>query len=242
MAIYDRLCIKATATLEDLLRYLWRKRVPSVSGKNSRRRADNNPLANVDELVTAAVEFDQQFPEDGSLEAFLEQVALVSDTDAWEESNDRVTLMTLHAAKGLEFPRVYIIAVENDLLPHSRSQEDPPQLEEERRLLFVGITRAEQYLQLTYARRRTMRGQLRPAAPSHFLIELPRDTMRMAETPDPADFFSGGGDNAADAHDQDYPTNRDLHDEPDDDLCQFPDDERGSDYGQQIVRGLLPPA
>lgn len=227
VAMYDRLCVKATAPLEDLLRYLLEETgYQEYLERTNVDESDNQPLANVDELISAAVEFDQQFPEDGSLEAFLEQVALVSDTDAWEESNDRVTLMTMHAAKGLEFPHVYIIAVENDLLPHARSKEDPAQLEEERRLLFVGITRAERFLQLSYARRRTMRGQLRPAAPSHFLVELPRATMRMAETPDPADFYAGGG-HSGDAGDEwEYPESWDLPDEEGDDLCQLPDEER----------------
>ncbi|WP_164102671.1 ATP-dependent helicase [Candidatus Laterigemmans baculatus] len=235
VALYDRLCLKATEPLETLLRYLLQETgYQEHLEKTAVDDSDNNPLANVDELISAAVEFDQQFPEEAPLEAFLEQVALVSDTDAWQESNDRVTLMTLHAAKGLEFPRVYIIAVENDLLPHARSQDDPSQLEEERRLLFVGITRAEQHLQLSYARRRTMRGQLRPAAPSHFLIELPRATMRMTETPDPAEFYTGGSDADPYADEAGYPDAWDLPAEEarpsaidDDDLCQLPDDERG---------------
>ncbi len=74
---------------------------------------------------------------------FLEQASLVADVDDWETASDCVTMMTLHAAKGLEFPVVYIVAIEDEMLPHARSKEDPDQLEEERRLLFVGITRAE---------------------------------------------------------------------------------------------------
>ncbi len=72
---------------------------------------DNSPLANLDELITAAVEFDRQHPEDGSVEGFLEQIALVSSTDDWEDNSDKVTLMTLHASKGLEFPGVFIIGL-----------------------------------------------------------------------------------------------------------------------------------
>jgi DNA helicase-2/ATP-dependent DNA helicase PcrA len=162
---------------------------------------------------------------------FLEQVALVSDTDAWEESQDRVTLMTLHAAKGLEFPHVYIIAVENGMLPHSRSMDDPAQLEEERRLMFVGITRAKQRLQLSYVRRRTIRGTPSPAAPSHFLIELPREQLDMRQSPDPADYFYGTADIGGDELDQthDYPDSWDLPDPGDDALDQRELDQRELD-------------
>ena len=85
--------------------------------------------------------------------------------------------MTLHAAKGLEFPHVFIIGVEDDLLPHKRSKESESDLEEERRLLFVGITRAKQWLQLSCCKRRAMRGDVRPDIPSPFLNELPLEEM-----------------------------------------------------------------
>ncbi|WP_153557900.1 ATP-dependent helicase [Roseimaritima sediminicola] len=221
--MFDRLSVKATAALEDLVLYLldetgYRKHLE----KHSVDEQDNSPLANIDEFVTATVEFDRQHPDDGSLEAFLEQVALVSDTDAWEESNDRVTLMTMHAAKGLEFPRVFIIAVEDDLLPHYRCKEDPMQVEEERRLLFVGITRAEQWLQLSCCKRRAVRGDMKPVVGSPFLMELPREEMRFIEPEESNRFF--------DAPDEfDYPDSWDLpaaDPEPEDDLCQLPPEER----------------
>ena len=101
---------------------------------------DQERLANVEELLTAAREFSEQNPGGNQLEAFLEQACLVNDTDAWATSDDRVTLMTMHAAKGLEFPVVFVIAVEEGFLPHERSRESPEQLEEERRLLFVAVT------------------------------------------------------------------------------------------------------
>ena len=161
-------------------------------------------MANVDELITAAVEFDRQHPDDGSLEAFLEQVALVSDTDAFEGSNDRVTLMTMHAAKGLEFPRVFIIAVEDDLFPHKRSKESEAEIEEERRLLFVGITRAKEWLQLSCCKRRAVRGDVRPVIPSPFLNELPLEEMRRIESTAERDWFDD------DSYDQSYPDSWDL--------------------------------
>ena len=183
IAIYDRLVIKATAPLEDLLRYLVEEiKYEEYLDKTSDDQQDTDRMANVDELITAAVEFDRQHPEDGSLEAFLEQVALVSDTDAFEESSDRVTMMTLHAAKGLEFPRVYIVAVEDDLLPHARSKGSESEFEEERRLLFVGITRAQQRLQLSCCKRRAVRGDVRPVIPSPYLNELPLEELKRVES------------------------------------------------------------
>lgn len=232
VAIYDRLRAKATAPLADLISYILEESgYQKHLEENADETSDNDRLANVDEFVSSAVEFDHQFPEDGSLDLFLEQVALVSDTDAWEESQDRVTLMTLHAAKGLEFPHVYIIAVENGMLPHSRSMDDPAQLEEERRLMFVGITRAKQRLQLSYVRRRTIRGTPSPAAPSHFLIELPREQLDMRQSPDPADYFYGTADIGGDELDQthDYPDSWDLPDPGDNALDQRELDQRELD-------------
>ena len=148
---------------------------------------DEDRLANIDELISAAREFDEMFPDEG-LERFLEQTALVADTDQLDPDPDQVTLMTLHAAKGLEFPLVYIVGVEAGLLPHERSRDDEMQCEEERRLLFVGITRAEQELQLSYSRRRMMRGTHRTAIASEFLMELPRGEMEMIEPPGEGDY------------------------------------------------------
>ena len=98
-------------------------------------------LANLDELITAAREFDQQNP-GASIQDFLAEITLASAIDRWDQETGAVTLMTLHAAKGLEFPVVFIVALEEGLLPHSRANENDNQMEEERRLLFVGITRA----------------------------------------------------------------------------------------------------
>ena len=137
--------------------------------------------SNVDELVVAAQEFDSEHPEDGGLERYLEQAALVADTDAWESDSDYVSLMSLHAAKGLEFPCVYIVGLEDGILPHERSIRDPDQLEEERRLLFVGITRAKDELQLSRCLSRFRKGSLWPCIASSFLMELPREDMQVFE-------------------------------------------------------------
>jgi DNA helicase-2/ATP-dependent DNA helicase PcrA len=141
--------------------------------------------ANVDELINEAREFQQHFDEDiaenadqdeaaitenqTDLEAFLEQVALVSEVDGLDQDTNKVLMMSLHAAKGLEFPSVFIVGVEHGILTHERSMDDDTSLEEERRLLFVGITRAEHQLQISYSQRRTFRGQTRIASPSQFL-------------------------------------------------------------------------
>jgi DNA helicase-2/ATP-dependent DNA helicase PcrA len=129
---------------------------------------------NVNELLSDAAEFDAQRGQGPWLEAFLERVSLVSDTDTWDSAGSKVSLMTLHAAKGLEFPVVYIIGVEEGLLPHDRSRNDEQSVEEERRLLFVGITRAQEELQLSFAMRRLAHtGALPMRVPSAFLQELP---------------------------------------------------------------------
>ncbi len=140
--------------------------------KESNSEEDQQRLANVEELCTAAAEFDQTHDPSTGLSGFLEQIALVNETDDWAESTDRVTMLTLHAAKGLEFPHVFIMAVEDGILPHERSLENPDALEEERRLLFVGITRAKTKLQLSYSRRREYRGRSGSRIPSMFLIDL----------------------------------------------------------------------
>src|SRR4029078_6482680 len=137
--------------------------------------------ANVQELLTAAREFDETHGESGALEAFLEQAALVNDTDAWEVEDDRVTLMTGHAAKGLEFPVVFMIALEEGIFPHERSRNDEEQLEEERRLLFVAITRAKEELNLSRACYRKHRRQNRPTVPSAFLMELPQEELNFKQ-------------------------------------------------------------
>ncbi|WP_182867835.1 ATP-dependent helicase [Rhodopirellula sp. JC639] len=201
VAIYDRIAARATAPLEELMRFVVQEsQYDKYLEKTADESDDSSPLGNVDELISAAVDFDRRHPDDGSLEAFLEQVALVSDTDAFEENDQRVTLMTLHASKGLEFPRVFIVGVEDDLLPHKRSKEDDAQFEEERRLLFVGITRAKEWLQLSCCKRRMIRGDTRPVIPSPFLNELPLEEMKRIESAVERNFFdshidqSGSGD------------------------------------------------
>lgn len=133
-------------------------------------------LANVQELVTAAVRYETE-AESPSLEEFLQRISLTSDQDMVDEAAGVVMLMTLHAAKGLEFPVVFIVGLEQGMLPHERSLGPKEDVEEERRLAFVGITRAEERLYLTHARQRVIRGQWTPRCASQFLGELPDDAV-----------------------------------------------------------------
>jgi DNA helicase-2/ATP-dependent DNA helicase PcrA len=126
---------------------------------------------NLLELRTVAANYDD-FPQDVRLSAFLEEVALVADSDELTQEKDRVTLLTLHTAKGLEFPAVFMVGLEENILPHSRSMEDADQMEEERRLMYVGATRAKDRLILIYAFRRMLYGRGQVNEPSRFLRDV----------------------------------------------------------------------
>jgi len=127
---------------------------------------------NIMELKNVASEYSQLEPEQ-ALSAFLEKVSLVSDIDELDEKADAVTLITLHQAKGLEFPAVFIVGLEEGILPHRKSLDDPEELEEECRLLYVGVTRAEKRLFLSYTRHRSLFGSSIPGKPSRFLNDIP---------------------------------------------------------------------
>ena len=169
---------------------------------------DEEKVANLEELINAAAEFEEEFdpmndpglapsPDDlereadtdtppllAMLRAFLESVALVADADRVDPANGAVTLMTLHAAKGLEFPAVAMIGLEQGLLPGHRALDSEDEMEEERRLAFVGITRAMRSLQMTTAKYRTHRGMTDRAIPSRFLRELPEDGITITDRSD----------------------------------------------------------
>jgi len=130
-------------------------------------------LENVKELRNVASEYTHLVGDD-PLAEFLEDVALVADVDSLADQTDAPVLMTLHAAKGLEFPVVFITGLEDGLLPHSRALEDPDEMAEERRLCYVGITRAKDRVFLTYAFRRTMWGSSDVSIPSRFLNDIPK--------------------------------------------------------------------
>ncbi len=189
--------------------------------KTSGSESDAERLDNLDELISSAREFEQEYdPADdpaaftdieraqagqtgevppllGMLRAYLESIALVADADAVDPAQGAVTLMTLHASKGLEFPAVAMIGLEEGCLPHSRANDSEEQLEEERRLAFVGITRAMQRLHITSARRRTVRGMSERTIPSRFLEELPGEQLIVSDQADEfGDGFGGEYDDA----------------------------------------------
>jgi DNA helicase-2/ATP-dependent DNA helicase PcrA len=133
---------------------------------------------NVEELVSVAARFEQDTAiEDNTLAGFLDRVSLVSDVDDYDDKANRVTLMTLHSAKGLEFPAVFLVGMEDGLFPHHRRGEGAEDLEEERRLCYVGMTRAKENLYLTNAERRRVFGSERFNFPSRFIEEIPEELM-----------------------------------------------------------------
>jgi DNA helicase II / ATP-dependent DNA helicase PcrA len=138
-------------------------------------------VENVRELVNVTTQFDAE-SEDKSLAKFLEQVALMSAIDSYDESGNAVTLMTLHAAKGLEFPVVFMVGMEEGIFPHSRSQNDPEELEEERRLCYVGMTRAKEELHMTYAYQRMFQGMIKREDRSRFLRDIPSELTQQRVT------------------------------------------------------------
>ncbi|HMO14742.1 MAG TPA: UvrD-helicase domain-containing protein [Pirellulaceae bacterium] len=181
VALYDELSTLIDERVESLIGH-----VISLSGYQEYLVRDGDEegfqrAANVEELLSAAREFDDSRGDASSLELFLEQAVLVNETDAWQHNDNRVTLMTLHAAKGLEFPCVFIVGLEQGILPHERSLNETNELEEERRLLFVGITRAQQRLHLSYSLTRFRRGANRMTMPCEFLMELPREEMNVMQ-------------------------------------------------------------
>jgi DNA helicase-2/ATP-dependent DNA helicase PcrA len=183
--LMDELTALRDQTAEQVLRKLlalsgYHDYLEAEARRGQEARADYGEgaerLANVDELVSAAREFDREHP-GASVVEFMEETSLASAVDRWKDEAGAVTLMTLHAAKGLEFPVVFIVGLEQGLLPHARARESRAELEEERRLLFVGITRTEHELYLSHCKVREFRGQRLATIASSFLHELPDDAL-----------------------------------------------------------------
>ena len=195
-------------SLEQLLRKIWEE-----TGYLEMLKLDpdgEQRLENLNELCNLAADFDRQFAqgeldeEETPLSAFLARIALATDLDDWSADENYLTLMTLHAAKGLEFPIVFIVAMEENIFPHSRAQADDDELEEERRLCYVGMTRAEEKLFLLRALRRLSWGRIVNNPLSRFLREIPKELLKETGAPvRNAGFESsfagnyGGGANAA---------------------------------------------
>ncbi|CAH2029863.1 ATP-dependent helicase [Trichlorobacter ammonificans] len=166
----------ATTPLPELVRAVVEESGYAERLRQSRDEEDAERLENLDQLLAAVEEFSEGNPEAG-LAGFLEQVALVSDLERGEKGTPSVTLMTLHAAKGLEFRAVFMVGMEERLFPHVRSLDDPDAMEEERRLCYVGMTRARERLYLLNARRRHLFGQEQVNLVSRFLREIPGELL-----------------------------------------------------------------
>jgi DNA helicase-2/ATP-dependent DNA helicase PcrA len=150
--------------------------LPSL--EKSEKIEDKTRVENLRELLKSIEEFEKEFQGEATLPLFLEKVSLLSDPDLYDERADAVALMTLHAAKGLEFPAVIMAGLEENLLPHSRSLNDVEELEEERRLCYVGVTRAQKYLYWTAASwRRSFGGAPAPTRLSRFWNDLPAEVV-----------------------------------------------------------------
>ena len=142
-------------------------------------------IENVQELKSNILGFLEQDPEDATLSGFLNEIALYTDLDSVEGSDDCVTLMTIHSAKGLEFPVVYVVGMEEGIFPGSSAQYDQEELEEERRLCYVAMTRAKEKLTLTNCRQRMLYGRTSANRASRFLDEIPEENMRWESKPEP---------------------------------------------------------
>lgn len=174
-----------TETVPDLLErvlvesgYLAELEAEAAAGPSG-RSAGTDPrarLENLEELLNVAHQF-VEHSDDASLGGFLTHMSLLTDMDKKEESDRAVTLMTLHSAKGLEFPVVFLVGLEEGVFPHKRTLDNPPEIEEERRLCYVGITRARERLFITYAGRRRVFGSYVDSLPSRFLDELPEELL-----------------------------------------------------------------
>jgi DNA helicase-2/ATP-dependent DNA helicase PcrA len=188
-----------------------------------------NRMDNLQQLLAG---MEEHFGSEGTLVEYLEQVSLITDVDSYDPSLDRVTLMTLHAAKGLEFPVVFMVGMEENLFPHSRSAEGREELEEERRLCYVGMTRAMEKLYLTHTRRRRVFGDYQFNPPSRFLGEVPK---QLFAQPAASGLHKPASHNLASLFDQTEP---DFSDEDpfidDDEVRIVPDAEEGLRIGLQV--------
>ena len=150
-------------------------------------------IENLLELVAQMREYERE-AEEPTLHGFLERIALVSDVDGYDADKGAISLMTVHTAKGLEFPVVFITGLEERIFPHARSVDDDSAVEEERRLCYVAVTRARKQLYLSRVRRRRLSGQELPGVPSRFLRDLPADRVEAIVMARPAEYGGSYGD------------------------------------------------
>ncbi len=171
---------KDSLKISDLVKQTLQKTGYLSSLKNENSVEAESRIQNLDEFLTMAMEFEDEMA-DNSLEEFLEGITLSTDLDNMEESEETVTLMTLHSAKGLEFSIVFLVGMEEGIFPGYKTISEPKELEEERRLAYVGITRAKEKLFLTCSKQRTMFGSTSYNNPSRFLKEIPVNMLEGAE-------------------------------------------------------------
>lgn len=167
---------KDDLTISELIKQTLKKSGYTKALEEENTVEAENRIENLDEFLTVAIEFEEESA-DNKLSDFLEGITLSSDLDNMEETEDTVTLMTLHSAKGLEFPVVFLIGMEEGIFPGFKSISEPKELEEERRLCYVGITRAKEYLFLTCSKQRTIFGSTSCNPVSRFLKEIPKDLL-----------------------------------------------------------------
>jgi DNA helicase-2/ATP-dependent DNA helicase PcrA len=186
----ELIAARHTHTLADLIEMLFsRLDLEQVLENEYGVEESRDRINNVNELLNVANNY-INMPQEAQLATFLEEIALVSDLDTLKETQDAVTCITLHQAKGLEYPVVFLLGLEEGLLPHSRSLDERDALEEERRLFYVGATRAKQQLHLLYAYRRLNFGRTASATPSRFLADIPKDLLKLGPKRSSGDFQS----------------------------------------------------
>ncbi|MGL5764800.1 MAG: 3'-5' exonuclease, partial [Sarcina sp.] len=163
-------------SVSELIEYVLEKSGYMDALKNSKLLEDESRIENLKELVSDAVDFEKNtVEEERNLSTYLEKVALVQDTDDIDNENNYVTLMTIHSAKGLEFPVVFMVGMETGIFPNAKALEDEKEMEEARRLCYVGITRAEEKLYMTSAETRMVFGKTQAYPQSDFIREIPMD-------------------------------------------------------------------
>jgi len=168
--------LKDKITISKLIEVVLKKTGYMKALETENTAESENRIQNLDEFLTVAIEFEEESAENG-LSEFLEGITLSSDLDNLEEGDEAVTLMTLHSAKGLEFPVVFLVGMEEGIFPGYKSISEPKELEEERRLCYVGITRAKENLFLTCSKQRTIFGSTSCNAVSRFLKEIPQELL-----------------------------------------------------------------
>ncbi len=168
---------KDNITISELIKMTLKKSGYTKALELEKTIEAENRIANLEEFLTVAIEFEEEFAEN-SLSEFLEGITLSSDLDNMEEEADMITLMTLHSAKGLEFPVVFLVGMEEGIFPGHQAMMEPKELEEERRLCYVGITRAKENLFLTCSKQRTIFGSTSYNPVSRFLQEIPEELLQ----------------------------------------------------------------